>query len=99
MPAYLLVDIDVHDPERYEEYRVQAPPAIHAYGGRYLVRGGAAELLEGDREPHRVVVLEFPSVEQARAFWASPEYGAIAPTRHASATSHVVLVEGLDAPR
>jgi len=98
MPAYLLVDIDVHDPERYEEYRAQAPAAIHAHGGRYLVRGGAAELLEGDREPHRVVVLEFPSVERARAFWDSPEYGAIAGIRHASASSHVLLVEGLENP-
>jgi uncharacterized protein (DUF1330 family) len=98
MPAYLLVDVDVHDPERYEEYRAQAPAAIHAYGGRYLARGGAAELLEGDRTPHRVVVLEFPSVERARAFWASPEYGAIVGIRHATATSHAVLVEGLETP-
>ena len=98
MPAYMLVDIDVHDPARYEEYRASAPAAIHAYGGRYLVRGGAAELLEGERAPHRVVVLEFPSLEQARAFWDSPEYAAFKGIRHESASSNVVLVEGLETP-
>jgi uncharacterized protein (DUF1330 family) len=94
MPAYLLVDVDVHDPERYEEYRAQAPATIHAYGGRYLARGGAAELLEGDRTPHRVVVLEFPSVERARAWYESEAYRDAKALRQRTSKGSLLLVEG-----
>ena len=64
MPAYLIVDCEVTDPERYEAYKQLAPPAIAKYGGRYLVRGGDVTPLEGDWRPNRVVVLEFPDVER-----------------------------------
>ena len=74
MPAYLIVDCEVTDPERYEAYKQLAPPAIAKYGGRYLVRGGEMTPLEGDWRPNRVVVLEFPDVETAKRFYASPEY-------------------------
>ena len=97
MPAYVLVQISVHDAQTYERYKQLAPPAIARYGGRYLARGGATQTLEGTWEPPRFVLLEFPSVEQARAWWASPEYAAAKALRHASAHSEMLLVEGLPA--
>lgn len=95
MPAYLLVHVDVHDPERYEDYKAMAPAPIRQYGGRYLTRGGAVETIEGDWTPKRLVLLEFPSMEQARAFYASPEYAEALALRHATATSEALLLEGL----
>lgn len=97
MSAYLVVHVDVHDPVRYDTYRALAPASIRQYGGRYLTRGGATEVLEGDWEPKRLVLLEFPSVERARAFWHSPEYAEAKALRMAAATSEMVLLEGLDA--
>ena len=97
MAAYLVVHVDVTDPVRYETYKAMAPPSIRQYGGRYLTRGGAAEVLEGDWEPKRLVLLEFPSAEQARAFWHSPEYAEAKALRMATATSEMVLLEGVDA--
>jgi uncharacterized protein (DUF1330 family) len=94
MAAYIVVDIEVKDPERYEEYKRLAPPSIAAYGGRYLVRGGPVERLEGSWTPRRFVVLEFPSAERARAWWNSPEYAPAKALRHATANAHMVLVEG-----
>ena len=73
MAAYVVIDIEIRDPLRYEEYKEMAPPAIAASGGRYLVRGGATEILEGEWQPRRLVILEFPSAAQARAWWHSPE--------------------------
>ena len=75
MPAYVIVDCEVTDPERYEVYKELAPPAIAKYGGRYLVRGGDVTPLEGDWRPDRIVILEFPDVDTAKRFYASPEYG------------------------
>ena len=96
MPAYLVVHVDVQDPERYEEYKVLAPPSIRQYGGRYLTRGGACDVLEGEWKPQRLVLLEFPSMDDARAFYRSPEYAEALALRHASAESSVVLLESLD---
>ena len=95
MAAYVLVDINVRDPETYEEYKRLAPPSIAAYGGRYLVRGGPVVRLEGSWSPQRLVVLEFPSAEQAQAWWNSPEYAPAKAMRYASADSEMILVEGL----
>lgn len=97
MPAFVIVDIDVHDPVRYEEYKKLAAPTVTAYGGKYIVRGGKAETLEGDWSPKRLVVLEFPSVEQAKAWLNSPEYSPVRKIRHATATSQMVVVEGVPA--
>ena len=72
MAAYVIADIEVTDPAGYEEYRRLAPPTITAFGGRYLARGGTTETLEGDWSPRRCVILEFPSMENFRAWWASP---------------------------
>jgi uncharacterized protein (DUF1330 family) len=93
--AYFIVEIDVQDATAFEEYRKQVPATIAKYGGRYLVRGGRTETLEGDWHPKRVVVLEFPSLEQARTFYDSPEYGPLKALRLRSATSKLLLVEGL----
>jgi uncharacterized protein (DUF1330 family) len=96
MPAYIVVHVDVHDPDRYEIYKAMAPSSIRQYGGRYLTRGGAIEVLEGDWTPKRLVILEFPDMERARAFWESPEYAEAKALRIATSTSHMVLLEGLD---
>jgi uncharacterized protein (DUF1330 family) len=95
MPAYVLVDITVKDAETYERYKQLAPPTIAAYGGRYLVRGGATEALEGTWTPTRIAVLEFPTVERAREWWNSPEYAPAKAMRQASAQTDMLLVEGL----
>jgi uncharacterized protein (DUF1330 family) len=95
MPAYVLVDCVVTDPARYEIYKTLAPPAITKYGGRYLVRGGVTQQLEGDVQPNRIVVLEFPDIETARRFYDSPEYRAARAARAGAAKMNMVLVEGL----
>ena len=74
MAAYVILDITVNDPAKYEDYKKLAPPAIEAYGGKYLVRGGSMEILEGDWKPNRVVILEFQSIEMAKNWINSPEY-------------------------
>jgi len=95
MPAYVVVDIEVYDAKRYEQYKRMAPPSIAVYGGRYLTRGGETNVLEGDWTPKRFVVLEFPSLERARAWWSSPEYAEAKALRQACATTRMVVTEGL----
>lgn len=96
MPAYIAVQVDVHDPETYEGYKPLVPATLEAYGGRFIVRGGATTTLEGDWNPSRFVILEFPSVEKARSWWDSPEYADAKALRQSSATTQMLLVEGLD---
>ena len=95
MSVYLVVDIDVKDQDAYEEYRRLAPPIIEKYGGRYLVRGGAATALEGEWDLHRIVVLEFPSAERATAMLTSDEYAPVGEIRHRAADSKIFMVEGV----
>jgi uncharacterized protein (DUF1330 family) len=95
MAAYVIADIRVNDPVQYEEYKRLAAPTVAAHGGRYVVRGGAAETLEGDWVPERVVVLEFPSAEQAKQWWSADTYEAAKVIRRASAESRLILVEGV----
>ena len=95
MPAYFIVEIDVQDAAAFEEYRKHVPETIAKYGGRYLVRGGKTETLEGDWQPGRMVVLEFPSREQAMQFYDSPEYGPQKALRFRSAKSKLLLVDGV----
>jgi uncharacterized protein (DUF1330 family) len=95
MAAYVVVQIAIDDPARYEEYRRKAPPSIAAYGGRYIVRGGASEPLEGDWQPPRLVILEFPDAARARAWWASPEYAEAKAIRQSCARSEMLLIEGV----
>lgn len=98
MPAYVIVDITVEDPETYARYREMVPPSIAAYGGRFLARGGATETLEGTWSPKRLVLLEFPSPERARAWWASPEYAEAKALRQSCSRAEMLLVEGVPAP-
>jgi uncharacterized protein (DUF1330 family) len=95
--AYVVVDIEVHDRERYETYKRMAPPSIALYGGRYVTRGGETNVLEGDWTPKRFVILEFPTMEQARAWWGSAEYAEAKALRQSIATTRMVLAEGLPA--
>jgi uncharacterized protein (DUF1330 family) len=94
MPAYFIVDNEVTDPAGFEEYRKQVPATVAKYGGRFLVRGGQIQTLEGDWKPKRIVVTEFPSNEQARRWYDSEEYRALKTLRSRSARGSVVLVEG-----
>jgi uncharacterized protein (DUF1330 family) len=97
MPAYVIVDITVEDATAYDEYKRLAPASIAQYGGRYLVRGGRTEVLEGSWAPSRLVLLEFPSTEQARAWWSSPEYAEPKRMRQRCATTDMVVMEGMAA--
>jgi uncharacterized protein (DUF1330 family) len=96
MPAYVILNIDVSDPDLFEAYKQLAPATIAAYGGKYLARGGKAEALEGDWTPARVVILEFDSTDRAKAWIDSPEYRAARAMRQQAATSHTILVEGIE---
>jgi uncharacterized protein (DUF1330 family) len=95
MSAYLLVEIEITDPETFEEYKRLVAPTIAAFGGRYLARGGELAPLEGGWEPGRLVIIEFPSMEGARAWWDSETYESLKPMRLASARSRLLLVEGI----
>jgi uncharacterized protein (DUF1330 family) len=95
MPAFVIVDIDVHDPDRYEEYKRLAETTVTAYGGRYVARGGRKEVLEGGWTPKRLVILEFESLERAKQWWNSPEYRPARELRQATAHSAMVVVEGV----
>ena len=95
MSAYVIVDVEVTDPVRYQDYRAMVPPSLAKYGGRFVVRGGTHQVLEGDWQPTRVVVLEFPSVEQARRWYDSEEYRPAKALRMQTARTRLVLVEGV----
>ena len=95
MAVYAVVNVRVTDPARYEEYRAEAPATIERYGGRYLARGGAVEVLEGDWDPQRLVVLEFESMGRLREWYDSPEYAPLKRLRGEAAATQFVVVEGL----
>jgi len=95
MSAYLIVDVEVTDAPAYEEYRKHAPALISSHGGKYLVRGGSAELLEGTTQPNRTVVLEFPSMERLKAFYSSAGYAPLKQMRLNAARSRIIAVEGV----
>jgi len=95
MAAYLIAEVEITDPKAYEEYRKIVPATIARYGGRYLVRGGTVEPKEGGWTPSRVVVLEFATMEQARKWYASPEYAPALAIRTRAGKSKVILVEGI----
>ena len=95
MTAYVIVDIEVTDAAGYEEYKKLAPPTLAVYGGKYIARGGGTEVLEGNWTPNRLVILQFESVERAKAWLNSPEYRGARSLRHKYARSNMVVVEGL----
>ena len=94
MTAYVIVDIEVTDPAGYEEYKQLAPAAVKRYGGKYLARGGKNETLEGAWRSQRLVILEFESMERAKAWLDSPEYAPARALRHKYAKSKMIVVEG-----
>jgi uncharacterized protein (DUF1330 family) len=94
MPAYIIVDITIENAENYEDYKRLTPASIAAYEGKFIVRGGKTEILEGDWQPGRFVILEFPSVEKAKQWWASEEYAPAKALRQANAKTKMIVVEG-----
>ncbi len=95
MAAYAIVEVNVTDPQLFAEYAKGVPATIAAYGGKYIVRGGAVETKEGGWTPKRVVVLEFPSMERARSWYDSPEYKPLLAMRLKAANATLILVEGV----
>jgi uncharacterized protein (DUF1330 family) len=95
MTAYVIVDINVHDPVGYDEYKQLAPAAVELYGGRYIARGGKTETLEGDWTPNRLVILQFENSEQAKKWLNSEEYREARAMRHKTANSKMVVIEGV----
>jgi len=94
MPAYLIARVQVTDWSRYREYTKATPAAIERFGGRFIARGGETVTLEGPEETGRVVVIEFPTLDQARAFYSSEEYTCARKLREGAATGQFVLIEG-----
>ena len=95
MPGYLVLESEITDPEKYDKYRQMAGSSIEQYGGRFLVRGGNPQVLEGGWSPKRVVIIEFPSVERAKAWFNSPEYAPAKALRKDAARIKMVAVEGV----
>lgn len=94
MPAYLIAKITVKDPECFKGYVAGAPPIVARFGGGYLVRSGASEVLEGQPQINRTVIIEFPSLQHAKDFYADPEYQVLVRLRQAGADTHMFCIEG-----
>jgi uncharacterized protein (DUF1330 family) len=94
MPAYVIVETDIHDPVQYEQYKAASPAAVAGGGGRFLVRGGELAVLEGDWEPTRLVVLEFEDLDAVKRWYESPEYQAAKQLREGAANLRMVAVQG-----
>ena len=95
MPAYIVVQVNVTEPAGYDEYKKMVPASLAAYGGKFVVRGGACETLEGSWAPGRLVVLQFPSVAKAKQWWASDEYRDAKALRQRTAKTEMIVVEGV----
>lgn len=96
MPAYIIVEIEIHNPAEYEDYKKLTPGSLTNYQGKFIVRGGKTETLEGDWSPQRFVMLEFPTVALAKAWWASEEYAPAKALRQRTASSKMIVVEGFE---
>ena len=95
MPAYVIAEVEITNPEGYKEYSAMVPATIQQHGGRFLARGGRAQALEGDWPERRRVIIEFPSVEAARKWWDSPEYQKAKALRQAHSKGRLLLIEGV----
>jgi uncharacterized protein (DUF1330 family) len=95
MSAYVVVQVDVKDPVRYEDYKRMVPSSLAKYGGRFVVRGGKTETLEGTWSPKRLVMVEFPDVERAKAWWASADYAEAKALRQTTSHTEMIVVEGV----
>jgi len=96
MSAYIIAEVTVNDAGQYEKYKPLVAPTLVPYGGKYIARGGAAQRLEGGRAAARMVIIEFPDAQKARAWWESEEYAAAKGIRQAAADTDMILVEGLE---
>lgn len=95
MPVYAIADIEILDAALFEQYRQGVPATIAAYGGRYLARGGATEVFEGNWSPRRCIILEFPDMDTFRSWWSSPEYTPLRAIREKSANTNLVVTQGV----
>ena len=95
MPAYVIVNVNIHEPIEYEEYKKLTPASVEAFQGRFIVRGGATEVLEGSPQPGRIVVIEFPNASLAKSWWSSSEYAVAKAIRQRTATTEMILAEGV----
>ena len=94
MPAYLIANITVHDQSRFARYVAAAPAVVARFGGRYIIRAGASEVLEGDPQINRTVVIEFPTMQSIKDFYSAPEYQALVALRTTCADAHLFCIEG-----
>lgn len=96
MAAYIIVEVDIHNAEEYEGYKKLTPASLKPFDGKFVVRGGTIETLEGDWQPKRIVVLEFPTKELAKQWWESEEYAPAKKIRQRTATTKMILIEGFE---
>jgi uncharacterized protein (DUF1330 family) len=99
MPAYVIVEVATHDPETMGEYRKLTTPTVAAFNGKFIVRGGETITLEGEWKPERIVVIEFPTVEQANNWWASEMYAEAKAMRQGAGKTKMIIVQGVDGGR
>ncbi len=95
MPAYIIVDVEITDPKEYEEYKKHTPGSLVPFDGKFLVRGGTVETLEGDWKPGRFVMLEFPTLEKAKAWWNSPGYAPAKLIRQRASNTRMIVADGI----
>jgi uncharacterized protein (DUF1330 family) len=95
LPAYVIANVNIEDPVRYEDYKRMVPATLTPFGGRFIARGGEVDVLEGSWRPERLVILEFPSVEHARRWWNSPEYAEARALRQATSTGTLLVLAGV----
>ena len=96
MPAYIIVEVHIHNEVEYEDYKKLTPASLLPFRGRFIVRGGETETLEGTWQPKRIVVLEFPTKEAAKDWWASNEYAPAKALRQRTATTNMIMVQGVE---
>jgi uncharacterized protein (DUF1330 family) len=95
MKAYIIVDVSITDPALYEDYKKLTPGSLQPFEGKFIVRGGTAETMEGDWQPGRIVVIEFPSLEKAKSWWSSPGYAPARAIRQSASKTKMIVVEGI----
>ncbi|HEY5690065.1 MAG TPA: DUF1330 domain-containing protein [Cyclobacteriaceae bacterium] len=95
MPAYIIVDVEITDPVEYEEYKKHTPGSLVPFDGKFLARGSTVETLEGDWKPGRLVILEFPTLEKAKAWWNSPEYTPAKLIRQRASNTKMIVADGI----
>jgi uncharacterized protein (DUF1330 family) len=96
MKAYIIVDVTITNPGVYEDYKKLTPASLQPFGGKFIARGGAVETLEGDWDPGRVVIIEFPSKQKAKDWWSSAVYAPAKAIRQSASKSRLILVEGIE---